>query len=62
MTETMTFEEFVAEDMGFSLPRDTFTIEDAFEEVRYWIEEHGHHVFQQRPCSCLLYTSDAADD
>ena len=51
MTETVTFEEFVAEDMGFSLPRDTFTIEDAFEEVRYWIEEHGHHVFQQRPCS-----------
>ena len=51
MTTQLTFEEFVAEDMGFSIPRDEFTMEDAFEEVRFWLEEHGYKVEQQRPCS-----------
>ena len=61
MTESMTFEEFVTEDMGFSIPRkgvyddtgftDDFDTESAFEEVAMYLQENGHKVVQQRPCS-----------
>lgn len=46
-----TFEEFVSEDNGFCLDSNIFDGSQAFDEVRYWIEEHGHKVVQQRPCS-----------
>ena len=51
MTESVTFEEFVAEDMGFCLDANIFDGSQAFDEVRHWLEEHGQKVVQQRPCS-----------
>ena len=64
MIETMknnSFEDFVAEDMGFSIPRkgvyddtgftDDFDTDAAFEEVALYLQDNGHKVVQQRPCS-----------
>lgn len=54
------FEEFVKEDMGFSIPRtgvyddqgfdDDFDLAAAFEEVATYLEDAGYPVVQQRSC------------
>ena len=54
------FEEFVSQDMGFSIPRtgvyddqgfdDNFCLNDAFDEIRLYLEEAGYPVVQQREC------------
>ena len=58
---TNDFDAWVVEDSGFCISRkgvndvggfdDDFDINDAFEEVKLYLEDNGFKVEQQRPCS-----------